>query len=524
MTTPSHNLPMPSHPCTGPRPISLSDSAVLDALSDHNCVLDASGIILAVNQAWRDFASANPPLAQHAGVGADYFAVCEAATGEDAALGHAALRGLRAVVRGELPEFVMEYACHSPETRRWFELGATRLTTEAPVRLLVTHRNQTQRKEAEAAARAIEERAEQALRESETLYREIFSRMSSGVAVYEAIDDGEDFRFKTLNDAACRSSRIRREDCLGRSVQEVLPGMKPLGLFDVFRRVWKTGVPEHHPSSFYHDERITLWIENYVFRLPSGDIVAVYDDTTERKRLEAERATALTRLAVVEEQERHRISRELHDQIAQRLVALAVELKNLETSLSANRLQAERLRSLRRPVDDLQQQVRQIAWNLRAGELVEGDLESALRDCVEDWSERSQVPVDCECRGSGGHRLPARVEAALYRVAQEALANVEKHARARRVSILLELDAALARLTVEDDGCGFDLDAVQRSLDAPQRLGLLGMRERVSLAGGTLLIESSPGAGTTILVRIPRLNPHEETPRVSGGGPDHPPA
>jgi len=87
-----------------------------------------------------------------------------------------------------------------------------------------------------------------------------------------------------------------------------------------------------------------------------------------------------------------------------------------------------------------------IAWDLRAGELVEGDLESALREYVEEWSERARVPVEYECRGLGDERLPAPVEAALYRVAQEALANVEKHAAARRVSVLLEREAALVRL------------------------------------------------------------------------------
>jgi PAS domain S-box-containing protein len=229
----------------------------------------------------------------------------------------------------------------------------------------------------------------------------------------------------------------------------------------------------------------------------------VVKEITDRKQLEAERAEAMTRLAVVEEQERHRLSRDLHDQTAQRLVALAVELKNLETNLAAGRPQGERVRLLRKAVDELQQQVRQIPWNLRAGDLVDGDLASAVWEYVEDWSERARVPVDCECRGLGGGRLPGSVEATLYRVAQEALANVEKHAQARRVSVLLEREGALVRLTVEDDGRGFDPEAVQQLPGAAQRLGLLGIRERVALARGTFLIESSPGAGTTILVRIP---------------------
>jgi hypothetical protein len=135
--------------------------------------------------------------------------------------------------------------------------------------------------------------------------------------------------------------------------------------------------------------------------------------------------------------------------------------------------------------------------------VMRGERDEFAREYVEDWSERTQVPVDCEFHGLGGPRLPVPVEATLYRVAQEALANVERHAQARRVSVLLECDGARARLTVEDNGIGFDGDAVPRSPDAAQGLGLLGRKERVALVGGTLLIESSAGAGTTILARIP---------------------
>jgi PAS domain S-box-containing protein len=240
-------------------------------------------------------------------------------------------------------------------------------------------------------------------------------------------------------------------------------------------------------------------------------MVGTIRDITARKRMELERATALERLAVVEERERQRIARELHDQTAQRLVALAVDLKSLETNLATGRSQGERVQALRRAVDDLQQQVRQMAWDLRAGEPAGRALQTALREYAEDWSERAGVPMDFECRGLDGDRLPAPLEATLYRVAQEALANVEKHAQAHHVSVLLERDRDLARLTVEDDGRGFDPDGGRGASEQDLRLGLLGMKERVALAGGTLVVESSPGAGTTILVRIPIRSGEEAT-------------
>ncbi|MCD4754648.1 MAG: PAS domain-containing protein [Deltaproteobacteria bacterium] len=124
------------------------------------------------------------------------------------------------------------------------------------------------------------------LQESEIRFRELFNNMSSGVAVYKAKEGGKDFIFTDFNHAAEKLDDIKREDLLGRSVLEVFPGVRNFGLFDVFQRVWNTGKPERHPISFYKDERNVGWRENYVYKLPSGEIVAVYDDVTERKQAE----------------------------------------------------------------------------------------------------------------------------------------------------------------------------------------------------------------------------------------------
>jgi PAS domain S-box-containing protein len=124
------------------------------------------------------------------------------------------------------------------------------------------------------------------LLQSEKRYRELFNRTHSGVAVYEARDDGQDFILADMNHAGEQSEQINKDDMVGKSVQQIFPGIKSFGLFDVFQRVWRTGQPEHHPVSFYQDTRIEGWRENYVYKLPSGEIVAVYEDVTERKRAE----------------------------------------------------------------------------------------------------------------------------------------------------------------------------------------------------------------------------------------------
>lgn len=131
-------------------------------------------------------------------------------------------------------------------------------------------------------------RAEDALRESETKYRSLFEGMGNAVAVYRCENDGKDFILVDFNRAAEEIERIPRGEVIGRSVQEVFPGVRAFGLLDVLERVWRTGRPERHPVALYRDERIQGWRDNYVYRLPTNEIVAVYSDETERKRAEEE--------------------------------------------------------------------------------------------------------------------------------------------------------------------------------------------------------------------------------------------
>ena len=121
------------------------------------------------------------------------------------------------------------------------------------------------------------------LKDSEEKYRDLFNFMSNGVAVYEAVNDGEDFRFKDFNLAGEKIDNIKKEELLGKSVIEKFPSVKEFGIFNVLQRVWKTGKPESLPVSQYKDDKVTSWRENYVYKLPSGEIVAVYDDVTTQK-------------------------------------------------------------------------------------------------------------------------------------------------------------------------------------------------------------------------------------------------
>ena len=118
-------------------------------------------------------------------------------------------------------------------------------------------------------------RIEEELRRSETRYREMFERISNGVVVYRAVSNGSDFVIIDFNHGAENIEKVDRKDVIGKKITEAFPGVKDFGLFDVIHRVWKTGNPEQLPLSLYKDNRIIGWRENYVYRLPSNEVVAV---------------------------------------------------------------------------------------------------------------------------------------------------------------------------------------------------------------------------------------------------------
>jgi signal transduction histidine kinase len=140
---------------------------------------------------------------------------------------------------------------------------------------------------------------------------------------------------------------------------------------------------------------------------------------------------------------------------------------------------------------------------LRPSVLDDLGLLPAVRRTVRAFRARHQLPIDFQTLGLEGVRLPPSVETALYRIVQEALINVARHARAKRVSLLLETRPGAVSVIVEDDGQGFVVDQVMRGPADRRWLGLYGMRERAELLGGTLVIESALGAGTTVFVQVP---------------------
>ena len=205
------------------------------------------------------------------------------------------------------------------------------------------------------------------------------------------------------------------------------------------------------------------------------------------------------RAFTAQEDERKRIARELHDETAQLLSSLLVRLKLLEHARSLDEV-GRRSGELMQLATDATQSVRQMAVQLRPQALDDLGLVAALQWYTEEFASRTELKVEFGATGVG-ERLDAELELSIYRVVQECLTNVAKHAHATTVRIYLEKKDGTLTARVEDDGCGFDVQAAQTVHG--RRLGLVGIRERIGLLGGTVRINTSPGSGTEVVVTVP---------------------
>jgi len=228
-------------------------------------------------------------------------------------------------------------------------------------------------------------------------------------------------------------------------------------------------------------------------------LMAIVTDLTTKKHAEATRLGLMKRLISAEDEERRRIARELHDETGQSLTTLLVGLRAIEERAVAPDMQsaAHRLRSVAAQTLD---NVGRLARGLHPSVLDDMGLAAAVRRYVDDYKRSFDLTVDLRMEAGLSDPLPPLVQTTMYRILQEALTNVARHARARVVVVELERVETMLELVVEDDGVGFDPGALVRDASG---LGLHGMRERAELLGGSIEFESTPGEGTSVRARIP---------------------
>ena len=361
------------------------------------------------------------------------------------------------------------------------------------VRIVGTHLDITERK-----------RTEQALRESEERLRLAFAGAQEGI-----------WDWDLESNAVVYSSRWKQ--MLGYGDEEIEPHISAWERL-VHPDDRKAAAEAHDSvmrgrSTYQAEFRLRHKDGHYVHVLSRGfpvrrdaggpvvRIVGTHFDLTQRREREAERARTelLGRLVFVQEDERRRIARDMHDQFGEHLTALSLEIASLKDTCGTNPDLARHVGTLETIAVRLDRDVEQLVWQLRPTALDDLGLRAALTNYVQEWSARHGVAAEVHTSGLLDDRLASEVETALYRIAQEALNNVAKHALAQRVEVILERRPDCVLLIVEDDGVGFDAG---KPAAGRHGFGLVGMQERAALVGASLDIETTPGQGTTILVRM----------------------
>lgn len=331
------------------------------------------------------------------------------------------------------------------------------------------------------------------LRTSEARYRELFENAND--AVFTTDLKGT---FTSVNRAGERLSGYGRDELPGLAIPQIVAPEHVERARQMLAREFAGRGPMTYELEIVTrgGQRVPLEISTrliYQDGQPVG-VQGIARDVTARKQAEQ----ALRRLNESLEEEARRIAHSLHDEAGQLLVSVHLALEDVARDLPSRA--RERLREVEGLLDQIEEQLRHLSHELRPTILDDLGLVPALEFLAERVAKRTGLPIAVE--GSTGGRLPPVMEIALYRCAQEALANAARHAQAAHVSVHLQREVGAIRCSVRDDGIGFDVPSVL-ARRGERGLGLIGIRERVDALGGTFEITSAPGHGTELRITLP---------------------
>jgi PAS domain S-box-containing protein len=344
-------------------------------------------------------------------------------------------------------------------------------------------------------------RAEAALRESEERYRELFENAKDAIYVHDLSG-----RYTSINRAAEQLSGYAREEILGkhfsnfvapRDLKEVRTNLCRK-LDDENETVYEVNVVTRAGQRVPVEISSRLIYENGV----AVGIQGTARDITDRKRAQEALRIYSQRLIQAQEAEREKIARELHDQIGQILTAVRINLQSIQRSYGSDE-NIPRFDESIAIVDEALGRVRELSLELRPSLLDDLGLTAALRWYVDHFAQRTGIIAEVLNGSKEDGRLPRELETACFRIAQEALTNVARHAKASSVSVQLDHGREKMLLTIIDDGVGFDIDNLRKNMLAASALGLRGMEERALAAGGYIKIDSGAGRGTRVRATFP---------------------
>lgn len=531
--------------------------SILDALSEHICVLDETGTIVATNRAGHTVARANLPVPLQAAEGANYLAICDAATGPDAQEAQTFAAGIRSVINGERGKFCMEYPCNTSMGLRQFAGRVTRFSGDGPVRLVVAHEDVTEQKWAEQALRESIELAETAQQEAEVAEhreekrrqeaerrRQIAESLRDVVSILNSnrpLDEVQDYILSQVgsmlgNQAAavyCASGKS------GEVIVQAAQGLPGDYLSNAVRSTaqrrlehipltpWPVTIPDTAAMVVSQDDprpeiqdllvlappvdayralmAVPILIKDEVYgrlRLYYRDPHVFSDEEAELAILFSDQVALAIETARLRDQakqtavadERNRLARDLHDSVTQTIFSAHLIAETLPRIWESHPEEGRRgLKELHRLIQGALAEMRTLLLELRPATIVEKKLGELLKQLTQTASSQTRATVTFI--GEGDRALPAEVQIAFYRIAQEALNNSIKHARASHIAVKLHSRPDSVVLQINDNGYGFDPSAIP-----PDHLGVSIMRERAMSIGATFALTSQTGLGAEVLI------------------------
>lgn len=338
---------------------------------------------------------------------------------------------------------------------------------------------------------------------SERNYRQLFENASDAIWVHDL-----EGNITAANEAAAKLVGYSTEELKKMNVRKFL-SEESLNLTGQIRQK----LLEREPVEQLYEQRMMRKNGTEAILLLSTNLVTengkptgfqhIARDVTEERRMQDSLRYYLSQITKVQEEERKRIARDLHDDTSQVLYALSRQVDNFtRDNVALTPKHATFLKELRQQLNNTLEGIRRFTQELRPPMLDDLGLSAALRWQVSDLEKRSGVEAELTVSGIE-RRCSAEVELIIFRIVQEALRNVEKHAQASRVEVAIEFDEGKTKVSICDNGKGFDLRESLADLPRTGKLGLAGMEERVRLLNGTLKIESKPGKGTRVMIAVP---------------------
>lgn len=462
--------------------------AMLDGCVSGAALLNEAGTILYVNWAWRQLAAQHLLFHNLHGVGLNYIEICKQVSGasvEDAA---AIVEGIDQILLGREAEFHKEFFCHRSTSSQCVLIHATRLYVPGAFRVLVTH-----------ADTALNKWTSEAERKNEARLRLLLEM--TNILPWEA--DVETGKFTHVGEQAVRMLGYPAEQWYEPDfwMSHLHPDDRERAFADCLKYSQTQDNYDFEYRMIAKDGRI-IWFHDLVSVLhQDGEpktICGFLIDITERKQTEEALINLSGRLISAQEEERKRIARELHDDLNQRMALLSIELAQLGQQIQKPRGLRSLVRSLQTKAQEISAEIHRLSYRLHPSKLDHLGLAAAVESLCEEISASHTLKIEFQQKGFPT-AVPKDIRLCLFRIAQESLRNCLKHSDAHTALVALEKTGRAIRLSVSDDGCGFDT----KSNAIKKGLGFTSMSERLRLVGGEMHVHSQPASGTRIEISVP---------------------